>query len=393
MDSLKTILKDFLKIYVPLKLDVLTVMKNNFILGIYFVLLPFFGFANMASPIDPGALGSTPYTSTSVRVLNEYLKIKIDATFEYATYTVKYTIFAEKSGLQIPLLFYASEYVREFSVLVDGVPVETILTPERYVPADDNKFVDFDYFFKAREGEGEPCFIADRVGEGNNEFSVAIEDMLYFEVDLSEGEHIIELSYIGESWKDGSGLVNSYSFRYALSPAKYWKSFGNLTVELDASEFKKMVSTNLGNPTTGDVNEIATFEFNSIPTPVLYLSYVPQIDKRTLFFANIGPFYLALILGLLLVLLHIFRIIHYRKANLEIRFSRVVVLGSIFIPLVFVFSWFLGYEWIAYLIGEEAGQKGYTFLVVLLYPFIFLTYFLLTWSLDFAIKKKFTVKS
>jgi hypothetical protein len=366
-------------------------IKQFILLVMTLPFLPLLGKANMASPIDQGALPSTPFTASSVQVIREYLKIRINNTFQTAHYSVQYTILSEQNGLQIPFLFYASEYLSDFTILVDGVPVELMEKPDKYVPKVEGKFKDFDYFFSLDSGVKKPIYISDgksAYSDDNNEFPVTIEDMLYFETDLSKGEHLIELNYIGSAWKDASGLVNEYSFRYALAPAKYWKSFGNLTVELDCSEFDRQVTTNLGLPEKGSVQEHSIFHFNSIPTDVIYISYLPKIDKRTLFFANLGPFNMALILSLLFALLHVFRIIHFRKENLEKRFSRVVIIGAILIPLIFVFSWFFGYAWIDYMIGEEAGQRGYTFLVILLYPFIFLVYFLLTWFIDFIVKRK-----
>jgi hypothetical protein len=74
----------------------------------------------MASPVKEGTLGTRPFISQYVHILHENLRITIDEDFQYADFEIEYIINAEKSGAQIPLLFYASEYYTNFEVTTDG---------------------------------------------------------------------------------------------------------------------------------------------------------------------------------------------------------------------------------------------------------------------------------
>lgn len=345
-------------------------------------------FANMANPVQEGTLGARPFVSEYVEVLHEDLLIKIGADFQTAQFKAVYHIKASKAGQQIPFLFYASEYQDGFTVNIDGKTVELKDMSYDFGVPEETKFKDFSYFFEGQSDNLDHAIILEE--DSNEGFYVSLQDMIFFEADIPEGEHVIEVSYQATSWVDGWDWVNEYSFRYALSPAKYWMSFGTLHIEIDATDVAEMLSTNLGEPQEGNLTTTATWDFDTLPTEILMLTYRPEISKRTQKMLQIGPQNLASLTGLLLVGLHVFWLIGYRRRNPSKRYSIVQIVGSIIVPLLFVICWRSYYDLIDSMIGVHAsGTHGYaTFFILLLFPVILPFYYLISWGIDRVVKSR-----
>ena len=361
------------------------------LLGIIIILLQTQVYANMANPVIRGAIGGRPFVSEYVDVIHEDLFIRMDKNSEYASFNVKYYINSTKDGFQIPFLFYASEYLDSFSVKIDGIEVDISDISDDFKVPENTKFKDFSYFFESpSDNDYSSVLIEDSPSGG---FYISLHDMIYFETDISKGQHLIEVSYRATRWTDTHNWVNEYSFRYALSPAKYWKSFGTLNVKIDATDFNKELSTNLGQPIKGDVNSNAEWEFNQLPTEIFQINYNPAISKTAQILINITPSGLAFITGSILAILHLLIIIWYRKKNITKRFSLAVIAGSILIPLLFLISWINYHDLIDAYIGKDAGgSHGYTFFIIVLYPVIMPIYWLIYGSIDKRIKKKYALQ-
>lgn len=355
--------------------------------AVLFLLFALPMYANMASPILEGTLGARPFISEYVDVLHEDLRIELDEDFEQASFSVKYYIRASKEGTQIPFLFYASEYLDSFSVKIDGRSVTLQAVPAEIQALQGSKFNSFSYFFDTTASDKQPSVrLEDPMHAG---FEVRLSDMLYFESDLSEGKHTVEIRYRASKWTDKSGWIKAHSFRYALSPAKYWKSFGTLSISLDARKFDQALGSNLGAPHRGDLDGQAEWHFDSLPTAVLELDFKPEINATAQQLINIGPWGLACLTGVVLAGLHFFFIVSYRKRHPQKRFSWVAIVGGLLVPLLFLLSWINSYSLIDSYIGEHAsGQHGYTFLLLVYYPFIFPIYGLLCWLLDRKVKRR-----
>lgn len=358
---------------------------------IFFSILIFFQFqlkGNMAEPVMQGTVFSRPFTSQFVYILREDLKITIGEKFQSAQIEIEYHINASKNGIRVPLLFYASEMKDSFSVEVDGKPVAFQPIPDDLKAPAGSKFSDFSYFFNShyRDSSKSVVLIEDSPKSG---FFVDFNDLYYFETDIPKGQHIIKVSYIAESWLDQWDWVNEYSFRYVLSPAKYWKSFGGLSITLDASGFGKPIKTNLGNPSSGSLDSIAVWNFSYLPTEVLKVSYTPEINDIAAVLIRISPFGLAVVFGSLLMLVHFFLVRAYRQKHPEKKISKVVILGSIIVPFLFFSSWAYFYVLIDSFIGEHASkQHGYEWLVVLLIPLAIPFYLGILWMFDRYLKGK-----
>lgn len=80
-------------------------------------------FANMASPMQTGTHGTAPFTSREVDIVREQMRIVPDRKFQKAVFYIDYFIQSDRDGRQIPLLFYAMDYMTDFKVWLDDMPV------------------------------------------------------------------------------------------------------------------------------------------------------------------------------------------------------------------------------------------------------------------------------
>ncbi|MDX2362728.1 MAG: hypothetical protein QNK23_18100 [Crocinitomicaceae bacterium] len=352
-----------------------------------FMLIQVQAFANMANPVLSGTLGGRPFVNQYVDVVHEDLFIKIDDKFEFAQFNVRYHINSSRDGIQIPFLFYASAYLDSFIVKIDGVEVKVKDIPYDFEVQEGAKFKDFSYFFENSD-YNESVVLEESPKQG---FYISLDDMIYFETDISEGSHIIEVSYRATKWTDTWDWINEYSFRYALSPAKYWKSFGTLTIEVNATNFNKPLTTNLGVPNSGSIDSIAIWKFDSIPVEVLQINFKPEVDQTADTMMKIGPSGLSYITGAILAVIHLLLLIWYRRRNPLKKYSIVVIVGSVLIPLIFLITWMNYYDFIDSIIGEHASRRhGYTFFVIALYPIILPIYWVIYWLIDKRVKNKNT---
>lgn len=324
----------------------------------------------MASPFQEGTIGTQPFINEHVNITHENILIKIDEDFYFADYEIEYYITAEEDGIKIPLLFYASDYYDEFTVEIDGNPIDLKEVDTLWDTDDNEQFEDFSYLYDTINNE-----IKDEAFENHEQ--VNKDDLLYFETDINKGEHIIKVKYKATRWTEESEWVKKSSFRYSLAPAKYWKSFGNLNITIDASAFEHEITSNLDKePTDGDINNIATWVFMGLPTNVLEITYNPKVDKLTQTIIDFTPFNIALVLSSFLVVFQFFRMNRSRKQNPKRWFSKAAVLGGIVIPIFFI-STTIGIGLILENFIDDASGRtnyGYFFLLFLmpLYGFVYL---------------------
>jgi hypothetical protein len=343
----------------------------------------------MASPIHEGTWTTRPFISRFVDIVNETILIKPDKTFETAQFTIEYHIHAKKSGIQIPLLFYASEFKEKFKIWIDNKAIQLNEVPEAYKKLVGTPFKDFSYFFETKEwSDSKEVLIMESPSSG---FFVSIDDLKFFEADITAGKHIIRVEYVAEKWIDRSDWVKEYSFRYALSPAQYWKSFGNLEVTLDASLFEGTLSTNLGKPKKGNLGSKSIWTFTSIPTEILNISYIPEISPTAKNLLAITPIGITLIIAFILLISHVIILRISRKRKPKTRFTWALIVGSILIPYFILLGYTYSFDLIDAAIGKEASQyHGYTFLVFILYPLLLPVYWVIVWLADKGIKKRIT---
>lgn len=337
-------------------------------------------FGNMASPMRDGTKMGSALSSKDIHILKESIYIKTDRYFRNAKYTVVYTIQTDTSGLQTPLLFLAMEYRNNFSVRVDNQLVKLLGFHEQVTKDNLDKLLSpfSDYFNSSLQFASEHEYnllgydsLHKRVQSFNN--------FKYFELNLSKGIHRITIEYNARVWKDLSDWITKYSFRYSLSPAKYWKSFGNLEIILDRSDFKGSIYTNLGKPAQGSLENKAVWKFSKLPEEYILIHYDPPMNKWTQFWIWLTPWGITLFFVTLTVVSH-FIAIRKLKAHKKIVIW-LMVIGGLIIPFFLLFYYPLSYDLIDYSIGNDAScYHGYISLIILLYPIALIIYGAILWQ-------------
>lgn len=345
-----------------------------------------YSLGNMASPwlrCYGGTLGSSPFINQFVEIKKEVIKIKLHSTFNAASYNINYTINATKSGLKIPLLFLAIGYKKDFQIWLDGKSVELKEFPyDYYSRSDSSKTKGFNYFLDKKEK------VHIQLDE-NNDIIEKLNNLKYFEVDLSVGFHSIKIKYTGIPCELLGPWIKEYSFRYSLYPASYWKSFESLEIELDIEDLKEEITTNLPTQKHRKEDKILIWKFDTIPVNTLEIKYIPKINAPANFLISIGPYYIALIIFWTLIILHFFLARNYRRKSSS-KYSWVAILGSIINPFVFFLAYIYSIDYIDFLIGEHASKNfTYTsFYAILFYPLNFIVYIIIAWQLDKYWKRK-----
>ncbi len=343
--------------------------------------------ANMASPIKAGTYSSSAFSSRDIDIIKEEINLQIAKDFKTAAYVIEYFIKTDTAGKQIPLLFYALDYQGDFNVWVDNQEVTLLQIPSEYTTTSNTPFSKFSNSVDSSVRQGESETVAISWGK-NSRLVYELRDLKYFELDLSKGEHTIRVEYTANVWTDISNWVKQFSFRYSLSPAKNWKSFGSLQILLNVSAYNSSVTTNLGSPNSGKLDSIAVWNFTKIPSEYFEIVSTPPISKFAKIMIAIGPTGITLIIALLFMSFHVIAIKEYRKREPIKGYSWVVIVGSVTIPFLILISFMFSFTLIDSAIGEAAGKyHGYPFLAVVLYPLVLPVYWLIMWWIDKKIKR------
>lgn len=358
--------------------------------GLIFFLLLFgqLAQANMSSPIWEGTMTSSAFTSKDINILSEIIQIKIDKDYKTAKFIVEYTILSDISGRQIPLLFYAQDYKDSFFVWVDNKRVSIQTIPEKYTHFDNSPFSGFSSSKDDNNRNNERDEVTIYWWK-NSGFVYKLNDLKYFETDIAKGLHKVRVEYSANVWTNISGWIKQYSFRYSLTPAKFWKSFGTLVISVEQEGNVRQLSTNIGEPIEKAYKAKNSWTFAKLPDDYLEFSYTPKANNLAKALITIQPFGLSIIAGVILFALHLFFSFRYRRQFVNKKYSPVVILGSLLIPFLILLSYMYSYDIIDNAIGEEAGRHhGYVFLVIIFYPVLLAIYWTTLWLLDRRQKRK-----
>jgi hypothetical protein len=339
--------------------------------------------ANMSSPIMEGTLTSSAISSKDIQILSERIFIKIDPNFSTAKFIVEYTIQSDLSGKQIPLLFYARDFKDSFFVWLDNKRINIQNIPDKHYEG--SPFSGFEKSLEKDNDEDE-IIIYWQKGSGS---VYKLSDLKYFEADIEKGVHQVRVEYTANVWTDLSGWVKSFSFRYSLTPAKYWKSFGSLEVIVEQEGQVRPVSTNLGLPNEKQIREKNSWTFNKLPGEYVEISYTPKTSRFANALMTIEPVGMAVIAMVVMAILHCMLTLFYRKRNIQKRYSLPVIMGSILVPFLTWLVYMYSFDIIDDAIGEDASRfHGYVFLSIIFYPVILIVYGLLFWLIDRQYKRK-----
>lgn len=358
-------------------------MKLKTGLTFLFLILGQLALANMASPIRRGTMTSSAISSKDINIVSEKVFVKVDPGFKTAKFTVEYNIQSDISGMQIPLLFVARDFRDSFSVWIDDKEVRLQNVPVNHY--EDSPFNGFANSLERDNYEDEITIYWE--SKSGNVYKLS--DLKYFEADIEKGAHVVRVEYTANAWTNSSGWVKKYSFRYSLTPAKFWKSFGNLEIAVVQDGQIGHVETNLGLPDEKEIKSTNTWTFNKLPDEYFEISYTPEISGYARALIDIEPFGFAVITLVFLSIIHLFLTLAYRRKNINRKYSIVVILGSVLIPFLSMLSFVFSFDLIDNAIGENAGRHhGYATLSIIFYPVILAVYWFLFWLADKLYKKK-----
>ena len=320
--------------------------------------------ANMSSPILKGSTSNSVFSSKDIDILSEKIFIRIDKELQTAKFTVEYNIRSDSSGKQIPLVFITQDFKDSFYVWLDDKEINI------------------------RNIEEEHFDTSSFLGLSN---TYGRTDLKYFEVNIEKGIiHKVRVEYIAAAWIDSGDWIRQYSFRYSLEPAKYWRSFGSLEIIVEQEGEVRQITTNLGQPNEKEIKSINTWTFNELPDDYFEISFKPALNYFAKILLAISPIGLWFIATIILVIVHLYFTLLYRRKNIAKKFSPVVIVGSIIIPFLSLLSFMFSFYLIDIVIGEHASQRhGYIFLIFIFYPIFVSFYWLLPLIVDREIKKEY----
>lgn len=339
----------------------------------------------MASPYQQGTQASTAISSRDVDVLYERLFIEIDDAFQTAFIQAEYDILIPEGGTTIPLLFLALQYDSEFSAFLNDELIETNWLGDLYAQQLDS----LGYFFPFDTSYSGSSVISLSWSDSTSLEQYHIEDCIYLDVPIAAGKHTIRVEYTATNWVDLSDLIRQRQFKYSLTPARYWKTFGGLECIIQNTESTVPITTNLGPPNEGTLDSVATWYFASLPVEVISISEDHKLTLSAKIASSIGANGFMYFCGFLFAFLHIYLIKRYRQSNPTGCFSLPVLLGSLFFPALILSSYLFAESAIDSIIGEQASRfHGYSFLIVLLYPFLMPIWAVAAFLIDLIWRKK-----
>lgn len=334
-------------------------MKFLFTIGC--LLCTVFCLANMASPVRKGTVNGNALTSRNIQILSERIDITLSKNSAIASFDVVYNVRTTVAGRQVPLLFVADDYERDFEVWTDDKPV----TVQQVTDSFRTTLSAFDDFIA-----GHPA-----------------AELQYFETGLDTGIHTIRVRYAARPATDHPTWINTCTLEYLLEPAKRWKSFGQLDIVLHIAGFPYAITTDLPPPVRTD--STMTWHFNGIPQNSFSITYKATPRDVVAKLINIGPFPFAVVLSVLLLLLNLWLMARYRRRSKK-RFNPFVIAGSLLVPFLFCFSFVLFDGLINALLPPLLrSPDGYVFLVfIIFYPFVTPVYWCAMWLADRYFKKR-----
>lgn len=342
--------------------------------------------ANMASPVQPGDLPASPFLGRHAAVVHESIEIETDGDFSRANFRVTYTLTCDSAASGVPLLFYAAGLRDSFRVWLDGREIALLPLPGHLSQPENGLPGHFDYLYRTESGFTALEYTA--LENSEDEVLIHAEDLRYFEAGLDTGRHEFRVEYTAAPWTDRSDWVRENSFRYALFPARHWKSFGGLDISLTTTAPAAGLSTNLGPAAEGRLPGTLSWHFDGLPADMIILSFKPEMDRAASLLLRIGPDRLTYGLAGLLLVLHVFALWLFRRANPTKRISWVWLTGSLAVPLVVLASYPALIGLIDGAIGPSASRyHGYPILAIGLYPIAMPVYAVVMFLADLYLKR------
>jgi hypothetical protein len=286
--------------------------------------------ANMAAP-SLETKAHSAIASKDLHIINETVHLKINEGYS-GYYRVVYNIRADKSGTQIPFLFHALDFGPQKQitpkVTLDGKPAALTYVDSSLSQAEMAALLqDFSNYARTVQGGKQTAdsFIYifwnknENASSGYNPNSqiYALRELLFFKLDIAAGTHQIVVEYPASSCELRNG-TGAELFRYSLQPARYWKSFGGMTFELEVPELAKsvIITSSLGKPHRGSLETVAYWDFEKLPADYIHINLELKMWDRFVYSGNLG--------WLCWMLISVIAIwIQYRRIRLKYRNNKV----------------------------------------------------------------------
>jgi hypothetical protein len=343
-------------------------------------------FANMSQPYTDGNDTSVIFGSRDCSVDKEHILIEFtpyknpiypESNVKWiAKYKITYHIISEKKG-NMPLLFIARHLTPEMrtKILSNGknIPFQTI---------NKDNLSDFP-FLKTRDSL--PWVDIDFNGDGMAGYSVYPEELIYFSVDLNKGENVVYVEYNAFFEENRYGFGERYRLEYNLYPSRFWKSFGEIQIEVKMPKDITFFPNKSYNITDASVkNNILRCK-----TSISEESFVLFFEKKYSWWQEaltyIGPFGYAVIAAL---------IVMYFQARWLIKKHSywVLWLGSLVAMAVHYFAFLYAHDLIHFILNNGGKGDGYAVLYFIFLPIALGIYMAILLSIVYYIRGKRIMK-
>lgn len=318
----------------------------------------------MASSEEEGFLTGTPFLTENVDILHEYLRVSVGDDYHELNVHVIYEIKSNGNDTILPIVFYALNYEKEFQISIDGNLIEL---SKFYSNGNEN--VEYNNDIRMMfQGEKEPFRMA---RNSSRNIYLSKKDMKFFYLPITNGKHSIEVDYVARPYVEKGNWVKEYFFMYLISPAKKWRSFGGLTLEVEIQKENTKQFLSYGNRNYIEIDKNITKEYKSIPGDLLLVKYQQKLSDKAQQLIDYGPFKLALSDGIIVALIHIIFVMLIFLFYTKKKWVKHILIwvGSCFVILYFEYSWVNYYDFIFAVIGPESGRYyGVGYLILFLIP-------------------------
>lgn len=349
--------------------------------------------ANMRSPIQSGHIIANPFFSNDIDIIKENLLIVIDKDFKFADFTAHYNIKADAQNPRLPLIFFAiNRYTHglddSFDIEVNGQKIYT--SKLNLVSNKESILEQFNIEFNVPKGFHQE--VGPRIHFLWDYYTPSKEDLIYFEIPIKKGENDIVIHYKAYRWFNELEIKNRYGFTYALEPAKHWRSFGELNIKLDASRFPETLVTNLGPPNKGDINQVAEWTFDSIPSDFIAIEFNPELSQKAKLMNEYKSDLIKLLFVMGFVLHFVFILLRNKKEGNTKRTFTILYKLMFFLPLILLMTYFVYNNLLKQEIGVHYSQlhqskSVYLAFLFVLFPVFWIVYGLVVVGINYLVSK------
>lgn len=343
-------------------------------------------FANMSQPYTNGDDTSVIFGSRDCSVDKEHILIEFtpyknpiypESNVKWiAKYKITYHITSEKDG-KLPLLFIASDYNPEM--------MTKILSNGKNMPFQTFNKDNLSEFPFLKTHDSLPRVDIDFNGDGMARYSVSPEELIYFSVDLNKGENVVYVEYNAFFSENVRGFGQKYNLRYNLYPSQFWKSFGEIQIEVKMPKDITFFPNRSYNITDVSVkNNILRCKTN-ISEEAFVLFFEKKYTWWQEALTYIGPFGYAVIAAL---------IVMYFEARWLIKKHSywVLWLGSLVAMAVHYFAFLYAHDLIHFILGDGGKGDGYAVLYFIFLPIALGIYMAILLSIVYYIRGKRIMK-